>query len=80
MAVGRLPVTKADIKMSKDHLKATMKLEKSKIKDHYEAAKIASKEGNKESVAYHQGHLKGHSKDLKERQKYLKKVSKLKAK
>lgn len=77
MSVGKLPVTKADIKMAKKHLKATIKLEKSKAKDHL---KIAKKTSNPQSKAYNMAHAKGHLKDVKQRQQYAKKVSKLKAK
>lgn len=77
MSVGRMPVTKGDIKMAKKHVKATVKLEKKKAKDHIKAAKTT---GNKQSKAYNLAHAKGHMKDVKERQKYAKKISKLRGK
>lgn len=76
-AHGKLPVTKADIKMSKKHIKSTIKLEKKKVKDHVKAAK---KTTNRSSKAYNLSHAKEHQKDIKVRQKYAKKVAKLKGK
>lgn len=73
---SQLPVTAADKKMSKKHLKATMKLEKKKIKDHVKMAKKATGA----SKAYHVSHLQNHKKNVKDDQKYMKKVSKLKVK
>lgn len=76
-SIGRLPVSKADVKMAKKHLKASIKLEKSKIKDHLKAAKSTK---NPKSKAYNISHANGHKKDIKARLKYAKKVSKVKAK
>lgn len=77
MAIGRLPVTKADVKMAKKHLKASIKLEKTKAKEHVKAAKNTS---NPKSKAYNLAHAKGHKKDIKARQKYAKKIGKIRAK
>lgn len=72
-----MPVTKGDIKMAKKHVKATVKLEKKKAKDHIKAAKATK---NSKSKAYNLAHAKGHLKDVKDRMKYVKKVTKIKAK
>ena len=77
MSSGKLPATKADVKMAKKHLKATIKLEKKKIKDHVKAAKSTK---NPDSKAYNLSHAKAHKKDIKSREKYAKKVSKLRIK
>lgn len=77
MKAGKLPVTKEDIKIAKKHLKATIKLEKKKAKDHLKAAKKTS---NPQSKAYNKAHAKGHLTDVKQRQQYAKKVSKVKGK
>lgn len=71
-----MPVTKSDIKMSKKHLKDTIKLEKKKVKDHVKAAKKATGASKK----YHASHAMEHKKDISARQKYMKKVSKIKGK
>ncbi len=65
---GPLPVTKSDKKMAKKHLKATIKLEKQKVKDHVKAAK----KGPSKSKAYNMSHAKGHQKDIAERKRSLK--------
>lgn len=70
-----LPKTAADKALSKKHLKATMKLEKKKAKDHIKMAK-----SGKGSKSYNLSHAKMHKKNIKADQKYLKKVSKLKVK
>lgn len=77
MAIGKLPVTKADVKMAKKHLKATIKLEKQKAKDHKKAANSTK---DSQSKAYNLAHAKGHLQDVKQRQAYSKRVSKIKAK
>jgi hypothetical protein len=76
-ATDSLPVTKADLKMAKEHNKITIKIEKKKVADHLKAYKRTS---NPQSKAYNLEHAKGHKKDLKARQKYAKKVAKLRAK
>lgn len=77
MSSSKMPATKADVKMAKKHLKATIKLEKKKAKDHIKAAKSTK---NPKSKAYNLAHAKQHQKDIKSRQKYAKKVSKLRGK
>lgn len=72
-----MPVTKADLKMAKNHNKITIKVEKKKIKDHIKAAK---KTKNPKSKTYNTQHAKGHQRDLKARQKYAKKVAKMRGK
>lgn len=77
MAVGKLPVSKADVKMAKKHLKASIKLEKKKVKDHVKAAKSAKSSASK---SYNLAHAKGHQKDIKQRQQYAKRVSRMRGK
>lgn len=77
MAVGRMPVTKSDVKMAKKHLKASIKLEKKKVKEHLKAAKSTK---NPQSKAYNMAHAKNHQKDIRERQSYAKKVSRVRGK
>lgn len=60
---GKVPVTKDDIKMAKDHLKVTYKLNKQKIKDHKDALKTAQNSDNQKSATYNRSHLVGHQKD-----------------
>lgn len=60
---GPVPVSADDIKMAKEHLKETYKLNKDKIKDHKDAMKRAEDAGNDKSVNYNRTHLKGHEKD-----------------
>lgn len=67
----KLPVTKADVKLAKKHIKATIKLDKQKVKEHVVAARRTS---NKASKAYNTAHAKDHKKDIKARQKYAKKI------
>jgi len=76
-SVGKLPVTKADVKMAKKHLKASIKLEKKKASEHMTAARRTT---NKASKAYNISHAKNHKKDVKARLKYAKKVSKIRGK
>lgn len=76
----RMPVTSADKKMAQKHNKDTIKLEKSKIKDHLKMMKKAKKSGNFRSAAYHEAHAKEHMKDTKLREKYAKKVAKIRSK
>lgn len=71
---SRMPVTSADKKMSKDHLKASMKLEKKKINDHVKMAQKATGA----SKAYHLGHANDHKKNIQEDLQHLKKVNKVK--
>lgn len=73
---SRMPVTSDDKKMSKKHLKMTMKLEKKKVKDHVKMAKKATGA----SRAYHLGHATDHQKNIKEDLKHLKKVNKIRVK
>jgi hypothetical protein len=70
---GPLPVTSSDKKMAKKHLKATIKLEKQKVKDHVKAAK----KGPQKSKAYNMGHAKAHQKDISMRKKSLKTLKSL---
>ena len=71
---GRKPTTSAGKKLSIAHLKLQNKIDKQKIKDHKNLAKKGV------DVAYNESHAKGHKKDIKARQKYLKKAVKLKVK
>lgn len=71
---GRKPTTAPGKKLSIEHLKLQVKIDKQKVKDH----KDLSKKGI--DVAYNEAHAKGHKKDIKARQKYMKKVAKLKVK
>lgn len=59
------PVTNADKKLAKKHLKATIKFEKKKADEHYELAK---KGGDKE---YNHSHAKHHMESVLERKKML---------
>lgn len=70
---GKKPTTKDGKKLSVAHLKATIALDKKKVKDHIKAAKKGDK-------AYNLSHAKQHKKDIKNRIKYMKKVAKLKVK
>jgi hypothetical protein len=71
---GRKPTTKQGKKLSIAHLQLQNKIDAQKVKEHDNLAKKGI------DVPYNQAHLKGHKKDLKERQKYLKKAKKLKVK
>jgi len=71
---GRKPTTAAGKKLSVKHLKMTNALDKQKIKDHVTQAKKGI------DVGYNKAHAKAHKKDVKDRQKYIKKVNKLKVK
>lgn len=75
-----MPRTTADRKMGIRHLKMTRDLEVRKIKDHKKAADQAKKVGDKSSVQYNLSHAKGHEKDLKDRQKTIKKYLKARVK
>lgn len=66
-----LPVTNSDKKLSKKHLKLTMKAEKAqaklveaKVKDHAKAIKSALKHGDSKSAAYNRQHLEHHQQEL----------------
>lgn len=71
---GRKPTTKPGKSLSVKHLKMQIKLDKLKASDHDKQAKKGI------DVGYNKAHAKAHKKDVKERQKYMKKVSKLKVK
>jgi hypothetical protein len=71
---GRKPTTSQGKKLSLAHLELQIKIDKQKIKEHNELAKKGI------DVAYNEGHVKNHKKDVKDRQKYLKKARKLKVK
>lgn len=71
---GRKPTTSQGKKLSIEHLKLQIKIDKQKAKDHDELAKKGI------DTAYNVAHSKGHKKDVKERAKYMKKVRKLKVK
>ena len=70
---GPKPVTKADKKMAKAHLKETKALLNSKISDHRQAMKTS----NTKSKSYNKSHLTAHQSDLKKVNKSIKTVSKL---
>lgn len=71
---GRRPTTKEGKKLSKEHLKLQIKIDKQKVKDHENLAAKGI------DTAYNTSHAKGHKKEVKARAKYLKKVNKLKVK
>jgi flagellar biosynthesis/type III secretory pathway protein FliH len=71
---GRRPTTPQGKKLSVEHLKLQIKIDKQKAKDHAELAKKGIDTG------YNQAHSKAHKKDVKNRQKYMKKVLKLRVK
>lgn len=71
---GRRPTTAPGKKLSIDHLKLQIKIDKQKAADHDKLAKKGI------DTAYNEAHSKGHKKDVKERAKYMKKVMKLKVK
>ncbi len=71
---GRKPTTAAGKKLSVAHLKLQIAVDRQKAKDHDKLEKQGI------DVAYNSAHSKSHKKDVKNRQKYLKKVNKLKVK
>lgn len=71
---GRRPTTDLGKTLSVKHLKMQIKLDKQKASDHDKLAK------KKIDVAYNEAHSKAHKKDVKERSKYMKKVTKLRVK
>jgi hypothetical protein len=71
---GRKPATKEGKKLSVEHLKLQIKIDKQKAADHDKLAAQGI------DVPYNQAHSKGHKKDVKDRVKYMKKVTKLKVK
>lgn len=71
---GRRPTTAQGKKLSIQHLKLQNKIDAQKVKDHQELKAKGI------DVAYNDAHAEGHKKDLKARQKYLKKAMKLKVK
>lgn len=71
---GRKPTTAQGKKLSIEHLKLQVKIDKQKVSDHDKLAKQGI------DVPYNQAHSKGHKKDVKARLKYIKKVNKLKVK
>jgi len=77
MKVAKQPVTRSDVSMAKRHVKETVKLEKKKAKEHIKAAKKAT---DPKSRQYHLAHAKGHLADIKDRQKYVKKINKIRTK
>lgn len=68
---GPTPVSKADFKMAKKHLKNTQDLLENKISDHEDAKEDAQDAGNQKSVSYNQSHLQGHKKDLSKVEKSI---------
>ena len=60
------PVTSADKKLAKKHLKATIKFNKTKVKDHLKAAKKSGYDRE-----YNLSHAKGHQEDIKRDRKRL---------
>lgn len=71
---GRKPTTQQGKKLSIAHLQLQNKIDKQKVVDHEKLANQGV------DIAYNVAHAKGHKKDVKERQKYLKKAKKLKVK
>lgn len=71
---GRRPTTPQGKKLSVQHLKLQIKIDKQKAKDHDDLAAQGV------DVPYNKAHAKGHKKDVKARMKYAKKVAKLKVK
>ena len=71
---GRKATTSQGKRLAVQHLNLQLKIDKQKIKDHEDLAKQGI------DVPYNNAHAKGHKKDVKDRQKYLKKVRKLKVK
>lgn len=76
---GPTPVTSDDLKMAKEHLKATAKLNKQKIKDHKKAMKRAIDQDDKKSFKYNKVHKEGHETDMKQVQRSMKTVNNLSA-
>lgn len=64
---GIKPPTKEDAMLAKNHLDRTVKLEKSKVKEHEKQKLLAKKSGHKDSIKYNESHIKSHEKDIKER-------------
>jgi hypothetical protein len=71
---GRKPTTKPGKILSVKHLQMQIKLDKKKASDHDKQARQGI------DVAYNKAHSKNHKKEVKDRQKYLKKVSKMRVK
>lgn len=71
---GKKPTTKPGKALSVKHMKMQIKLDKLKVSDHTKQAKKGI------DVSYNKSHAKNHKKDIKDRQKYMKKVNKLKIK
>lgn len=80
MSSKSMPRTQADRRLGIKHLKMTKALEVRKINDHAKAAKAAKKAGDSDSYKYNMNHMKAHKKDVKERQKSIKKYLKAKVK
>lgn len=74
---GVKPPTKEDAKLATSHLDRTMKLEKTKIKEHQKQKSVAQKSGNNRSVKYNESHIKDHKSDLKERSESKKTIQKI---
>lgn len=71
---GRKPTTKPGKRLSIAHLQMQNKLDMKKIHDHDKQAAQGI------DVPYNKAHSKAHKKELKARQKYLKKAAKLRVK
>jgi DNA modification methylase len=65
---GVVPPTKEDAVLAKSHLDRTLKLEKTKIKEHETQKAKAKKVGHKKSVKYNESHIDKHKEDVKERE------------
>jgi hypothetical protein len=74
---GVVPPTKEDAVLADSHLDRTLKLEKTKIKEHQKQKKKAIKAGNKASVKYNQSHIDKHKDDVKERKDSKKTINKV---
>ena len=64
---GVVPPTKEDAVLARSHLDRTLKLEKTKIKEHQKQKSVAKKMGHKKSMKYNESHIKNHKKDVEER-------------
>lgn len=65
---GTKPPTKEDARLAKSHLDRTLKLEKTKVKEHEAQKSKAKKAKNKKSVQYNESHIKKHKEDIAERE------------
>jgi len=64
---GVVPPTKEDAVLAKSHLDRTLKLEKTKIKEHENQKSKAKSMNNEKSMKYNESHIKNHKKDVEER-------------